>query len=148
MVRIVPTWYFTFPTTAQFGPPYDVPSFNSGNSICFALAEFMAPETSAFLYKTDTVHGAWAGQFNTNYIIFRQVEEIFIFFYEGKIKNLMEYLGIYITCQKFNPRILLIVQQTCAQVAKVLQYFELLKLTKKFCKVRLLQQFPKAISTH
>jgi hypothetical protein len=74
----------------------------------------MAPETSAFLYETDTIHSAWAGQFNTNYIIFRQVEEILFIFYEGKIKNPMEYLGIYFTCQKFNPRILFIVQQTCA----------------------------------
>jgi hypothetical protein len=54
----------------------------------------MAPETSAFLYKTDTVHSACLGQFNTNYINCRQVEEINIFLMKEKTKNLMDYLVI------------------------------------------------------
>jgi hypothetical protein len=74
----------------NFGPPYDVPSFNLANSTCFALAEFMAPETSAFLYKTDTVHSAWAS--STQIILFSDELKRLILFYEGKIKNLMEYL--------------------------------------------------------
>jgi hypothetical protein len=56
-----------------------------GNSTCFALAEFMAPETSAFLYKTDTVHSAWPS--STQIILFSEKLKRLILFYEGKIKE-------------------------------------------------------------
>ncbi len=69
------------------------------------------------------------GQFDTNYIIFRN-DEIFqkINFSEIKIKNLIEYLRIYINPKTLNPKpfetesskLFKIIWQACVEVAKVL----------------------------
>ncbi len=147
----VPTWYFTFPTTAQFWATIRCTKLQLGEFHLFCnLQNLWLLKQVHFFTKTDTVHSVLGPVQHTNCIIFTQVEEEskFFFLMKGKIKNLMEYLGNILIFQKIKSSNFIDRSTNMCPSCQGTAVFWIVEIDKEICKVRLLQQFPKAISTH